>query len=214
MKPEWILERLEAGDVETVKQKLKEEIYTASLDKKSGVRQRYAAMKKYFTYRTGDPDSYLKRPGAVEWHGEKWFSFLNGYSAVLTKESCEGFDFITDGNYPDVANLMKPEALRKAKLDMRKMFAEAKAAGYKLKGKEVDGNDFTYLMELGEAVYKIGLLDATYSIIDDGEAPTVYYNPTNPKAPIYLENNIGICIVMPVRPTSWDGKIIIRTEEM
>ena len=52
--------------------------------------------------------------------------------------------------------------------------------------KEV-GPGFQYLMLYDGTYYKIGLIDATYGIINDGE-----------RMPLTIQNDLGICIIMPV----------------
>lgn len=45
--------------------------------------------------------------------------------------------------------------------------------------------------------YKIGLIDATYGIINNGE-PAMTYHPDGEKMPLTIQNELGICVIMPV----------------
>ena len=45
--------------------------------------------------------------------------------------------------------------------------------------------------------YKIGLIDITYGIINDGE-PAMTYHLDGERMPLTIQNDLGICIIMPV----------------
>ena len=49
-----------------------------------------------------------------------------------------------------------------------------------------------------DTYYKIGLLDATFSIIDNGE-PAMTYHPYGERMPLTIKNDIGLCMIMPVK---------------
>ena len=48
--------------------------------------------------------------------------------------------------------------------------------------------------------FRIGLVDITYGILDEGEAVDVYFNGR--LRPITIQNDLGIGIVLPIR---YDG---------
>lgn len=189
------LELLNEGRIDELKQLLSDEIYTESLSNKPpGAKQRYAAMKKYFSY-AGTIRESLMKPCEVEYEGEKYNSFCNSYSLALTKESCGEMAMCEDpSRYPDVKRLIYTEG-NVIKVDFAKVFAEAKSKGYKLKKSEFYGNKF--LMKFDGAYFRLPLLESTYSIIDDGSIPTVYH-PEGMR-PMVIKNDIGLCVIMPVR---------------
>ena len=83
------------------------------------------------------------------------------------------------------------------KIDFNLILAEAKSRGYKLKSSEVDQNgDFRYVMHYNDAYFKIGLLDSTFSIINDGGKTTVYLKDER-HSPLIIKNDIGVCLVLP-----------------
>ena len=45
--------------------------------------------------------------------------------------------------------------------------------------------------------YKIGLLESTFALIDDGE-PAMVYHPDGKRQPLTIQTSIGICVIMPV----------------
>ena len=58
--------------------------------------------------------------------------------------------------------------------------------------------DFKYIFHYDNAYFKIGLLDATYSIINDGSKTTVWHPGERKKySPIIAKNNLGICLILP-----------------
>ena len=195
MRSDKALQLLNEGRIDELKQLLSDEIYAESLSNKPpGAKQRYAAMKKYFSY-GGSAREILQKPCEVEYEGEKYISFCNSYSLALTKESCGEIAMCEDpSRYPDVKRLINFEG-NVIKVDFDKVFAEAKSKGYKLKKSEFHSNKF--LMKFDGAYFRLPLLDSTYSIINDGSITTVYH-PEGMR-PMIIKNDIGLCVIMPVR---------------
>lgn len=96
---------------------------------------------------------------------------------------------------PDVTRLLRFDGIKK-KIDFGKVIAEAKSLGYKLTKKEV-GPGFRYLMLYDDTYYKIGLLDITYRMIDDGKEAMTYH-PYGERMPLTIQNEFGFCMLMPV----------------
>lgn len=204
-----VLEMLNNGKIEELKSMLQDEIYAETLKSKPDAKKRYTAMKKYFTYHNTGRES-LQEPCEVEIDGNKYISFCNAYSIALTRESCGEMELFDNskGNYPDVTRLITYNG-KEDKIDIHKVLAEAKSKGYKLKKSEV-GFDFKYVMHYGGAYFKIGLLDATYGIIDDGKEAVVYH-VEGPRKPLTITTDIGVCVVMPVFiEGDPDDKIVIE----
>lgn len=200
-----ILEMLNAGQIEELKVLLQDEIFTDGLKSNPGAKQRYSAMKKYFTYTKGDNNGNkaLHMPCVIDFEGEKYTSFVNGFSLVLTKEdSGEMEQFDNPENYLNVGKLMVYEGTAK-EIDFSRVIAEAKSKGYKLKKSEVEkeGN-WKYVFYYDGSFYKIGLLEATYSIINNGEIPTVYHKDGGKYSPLIIKNSIGYCFLLPI---NYDG---------
>lgn len=205
-----VLEMLNDGKIEDLKKMLQDEIYQESLKGKPNAKKRYTAMKKYFGYYNSGREA-MQKPCVIEFDGEKYTSFTNGYSLVITKENTgemELFDEST-GNYPDVTRLISFDG-EKDQIDFGKVLAEAKSKGYKLKKSEV-GYGYRYLLRYRDAYFKIGLIDSTFGIIDDGEAATAYHKE-GPRNKLTIINKLGVCIIMPVfidGDPEEDGMIVI-----
>lgn len=196
MKSSKVLEMLNQNRIEELKDELRDEIYQDVLKKKPGAKQRYTAMKRYFGYvRTAR--TCCEKPALIQFEGGNYTSFTNGYSLALTKEPCGGIALFTDadGTYPDVGRLVKREGTG-VMVDICAAIAEAKALGYKLTKKEVNGNGF--MLHYNGDYFRLGLVDATYSIINDGKNIVAYHSGKN-VSPIVLENDIGVCLVLPVK---------------
>lgn len=195
-----ILEMLNNGQIEELKTLIQDEIFTEGLKSKSGAKQRYAAMKKYFSY-VKNNNKALEKPCLIDFGGEKYTSFINGYSVALTKESSGEMELFGDSdNYLNVEKMVVFDGKEK-EIDFNTIIAEAKSKGYKLKKSEVEqGGDFKYIFHYDNAYFKVGLLDSTYSIINDGEKVKVWH-PGNRKeySPIIIKNDIGICVVLPFK---------------
>lgn len=193
-----ILEMINNGQIEELKTLIQEEIFTDGLKSKPGAKQRYAAMKKYFSY-VKNNNKALEKPCVIEFEGEKYTSFINGYSIALTRETSGEMELFGDSDkYLNVEKMVMFDGEEK-EIDFNEIIAEAKSKGYKLKKSEVEqGNDFKYVFHYDNAYFKVGLLDSTYSIINDGEKATVWH-PGNRKeySPIIIRNNIGVCVVLP-----------------
>lgn len=210
-----VLEMLNAGRIEELTKMLEDEIYEDSLKVKPGAKKRYSAMKKYFKYHTSVREC-LQKPCRVVFEDKDYISFTNTWSLCLTTEDCGEIELWdeSNGKYPDVTRLIRFDGIKK-KLNFREVIAEAKSKGYRLNKKEVDSR-FTYLLLFDGTYYKIGLLDATYSIIDNGEIAMTYH-PDGERMPLTIKNDIGMCMIMPVKyedgvDPEADGKIVIKVE--
>ena len=84
----------------------------------------------------------------------------------------------------------------KKKIDFNDVIAQAKRRGCKLNKKEV-GAGFKYLMYYDGTYYKIGLIDISYGILNDGK-PAMTYHPDGEKMPLTIQNDIGMSIIIPV----------------
>ena len=157
-------------------------------------------MKKYFGY-IKSARAVCTKPSMIEFEGKTMTSFCNSYSLALTKEPCGGIALFTDddGNYPDTGKIVRREGIPN-KVDFHKAFAKAKAEGYKLKKSEVDGHKYKYLFKYGKSYFKVGLVQITYAIIDDGKEATVY-NSRVACTLMTIENDIGVCTIMPMNVT-------------
>ena len=154
----------------------------------------------------------------IDFEGQKHTSFINGYSIALTTETSGEMDLYkdTDGEYLKVDKMVTYDGTKR-EIDFTRVLAEAKSKGYKIKKSEVDvGNDFKYVMHYDGAYYKIGLLDATYSIIDNGEKAEVYHQDGKKTSPMIIKNDIGVCVVLPINYNAEDfkndGKVVIEVE--
>lgn len=207
-----VLEMLISNRIDDLKQMLRDEIYADLLKKKPGASKRYSAMKKYFSYINSERE-FLQKPCLVEYEGKSYTSFCNSYSVALTTEPCGVIELYTDTDrYPNTSRLIRKEG-DESLIDFTKTIAKAKLEGYKLNKSEVNTYKFKYLLHYKNTYFKLGLLDATFSIIDDGEPAKVYISD-GPHDPITIETSVGICTVMPMRiDDAREDHIIIEAEE-
>jgi hypothetical protein len=125
-----ILEMLDKGQTEELKGLLQDEIYANSLKSNPSAKKRYAAMKRYLKT-ISESRPILTKPCEVEFEGDKYNSFTNSYSLVLTKESCGEIPMCDEPNrYPDVTRLVH-RAGDLETVNFNKVLAEAKSKGYK-----------------------------------------------------------------------------------
>lgn len=196
MKNTKVLEMIEQGRIDDLKNLLSDEIYQEALKKKPVAKQRYTAMKKYFGY-INDARDICKYPCMVEFEGKTVASFCNSHSLALTTESIGSMELYPgENNYPDVTRLIRRQG-SPITINFSKVFADAKAKGYSLKKSEVNSIG-KFIFKINSVHFKLGLLDATYSIIDDGGEATVFVKENN-LSPMVIENDIGTCVVMPMR---------------
>lgn len=190
------LELINKGKVGELKALLEDEVYQDSLKKKPDGKKRYMAMKKYFNY-TDSARECLRKPYPVEYEGKKYTSFTNSWSLVLTNEPTGEIELFNDenGKYPDVIRLLRFDGVKK-KIDFNRVIAEAKKLGYKLNKTEV-GAGFKYLMCYDGTYYKVGLIDISYGIINDGEIALTHH-PDGEKMPLTIQTKLGFCMIMPV----------------
>lgn len=208
MRSTKVLEMLNSGKIEDLKAALQDEIYEESLKGKSDAKKRYTAMKKYFSY-AGTVREALQKPCPVEFEGQRYTSFCNSYSLALTTESTGEMELCREPDrYPDVSRLIRFNGDER-KIDFAKVLAEAKSKGYKLKKSEFFNN--TFLMHYDGAYFRMILLDSTFGIINDGKEATIYHEK-NSLRPLTIKNDIGICVIMPVRidDPEEEGRVIIE----
>lgn len=159
-------------------------------------KRRQNAMKRYFTYIDIKKD-YLQKPWVVTFQGEEYFVFTNSYSAALTKEKCEDLDYIVDCEvFPKIEQYIDYGGLKK-KVNLSEVFKRAKEQGYRISKKELNP-DFKFLLYYDNSYYKMGLVHATYAIIDDGNLSIIYHQGEN-ISPLVISNDIGMCIIMPMK---------------
>lgn len=196
MKSSKVLEMLNQNRIEELKAELQDEIFTESLKTNPSAKKRYTAMKKYFTYVPSSREA-LTKPAAIEFQGNPYTAFTNSYSLVLTKESCGEIKMFNEeyGNYPDVTRLIDFTG-NEHTIDFNKVFAEAKSKGYKLKKSEVTGS--YYVMHFKGSYYRLGLIDITYGIINDGEPASVFHVDGDFRSRLIVNNSLGVCVIMPV----------------
>lgn len=197
MNSRQVLDMLDSNRIEELRKKLQDDIYEKSLKTKAGAKQRYTAMKKYFKYHTSAREC-LQKPCKIKFEGEDYISFTNSWSLVLTKEDCGEIELFNEENskYPDVGRLIRFDGIKK-KIDFNDVIAQAKAFGYRLNKAEVDSR-FKYLMLYDGTYYKIGLIDASWSIIDDGEIALTYH-PDGERMPMTIQTSLGMAMIMPVK---------------
>lgn len=202
MKNTIVLEMINNGKIEELKELLRDEIYKDSLKGSGDAKKRYSAMKKYFTYHM-PTNQKIQKPCIVEYNGAKYTAFSNGYSLILTTEGTGEIEVNVDSsNYIDVSKVISFNG-DKEMIDIPKIIAEAKSNGYKLIKSAIatkKDDTPTHLMYYKNNYYRVGLLDASYSIIDDG-APAEVYSTGNKNAGITIKNSKGMCFVLPIRCT-------------
>lgn len=202
MKNTVILEMINNGEIEELKNLLKDEIYNDSLKGNGTAKKRYVAMKRYFKYPTQNNPALQKPCKDVMVHGETYNSFVDGYTLVLTTESIgelESYDN-SKNTYFDVGKMVDFSLVTNVEeMDLNTILAEAKSKGYKYKKSEIGtGNEFQYVFKYKDGYYKVGLLDQAFSIINDGEKAEVYY--INSKSLLLIKTSVGIAGILPFNP--------------
>ena len=213
MKNTKVLEMLNNGQIEELKALLQDEIFTEGLANTSGEKKRYSAMKRYFKFKDRNAAKSWQVPCMdINVHGERYNSFVDGYSIVLTKESIgemESYDNSKNDYFKMDKMIDFSSANSIEKVNLNKILAEAKANGYKYKMSELASGEFTYYFRYKEGFYKVGILDQAYSIINDGEEAEVYYSGA--KNVLLIKTNIGIAGILPFyhNNANMNGKILI-----
>lgn len=207
------LKMINDNRIEELKKMLEDDIYTESLKKKPNAKKRYSAMKKYFAYHETGREC-LQKPCAIRFEDKDYISFCNSWSMALTTEDIGEIELYDENNgkYPNVIRLLRFDGIKK-KIDFSEVFAEARSKGYRLNKGEVDAR-FKYVMLYDGTYYKVGLIEATFGIIDDGE-PALTYHQDGVRGPLTIQTSLGIAMVMPVKfddiPEE-TGKVVIEVE--
>ena len=161
---------------------------------KPNAKKRYTAMKRYLKT-ISDSRPILTKPCPINFEGNEYNAFTNGFSLVLTTETCGEIEMCSEPErYPDVTRLI-PSGGEEGKIDFNRVLAEAKSKGYKYTKNAIYSND--YLMCYKGAYFRIALVDITYGILDDGQKIDVLFSGEH--RPLVIKNDIGMGIIMPVR---------------
>ena len=194
MKNSKVLEMLKQGRIDELIAELQDEIFAESLKAKPNAKKRYTAMKRYLKT-ISDSRPILTKPRPIEFEGNNYNAFTNGFSLVLTTETCGEIELCSEPDrYPDVRRLI-PSGGKEGKIDFNRVLADAKSKGYKYSKNAIYSND--YLMCYNGAYFRIALLDIAYGILDDGQEISVWFNGEH--RPLTIKNDIGMGIIMPVR---------------
>ena len=198
MKSSKVLDMLNQNRIEELKAELQDEIFTESLKGRHNAKKRYAAMKRYLKT-ISESRPILTKPCEVEFEGEKYNSFTNSYSLVLTKENCGEIPMCDEPDqYPDVSRLIVTSG-EEGKIDFNRVLAEAKSKGYKYTKNAIHSNE--YLMRYKGAYFRMALVEITYGILDEGEEIDVCFSGNY--RPLTIKNDLGIGIILPIR---YDGE--------
>lgn len=214
MKNEKVLQMIREGQIEELQALLRDEIYAESLKALNGndAKKRYTAMKNYFKYSSFSSRETTQKPCKFTFKGEEYTSFFNGYTIVLSKENSGDMEMFSDPeNYFKVDKVLfgyEPQG----EIDLNRIIAEARAEGYRLKKSETNPDTTIFYVHYKDYYYSIGLLDCTFSIINNGEKMGAYCDRNGI---LQLNNDIGIGLIMPIKVNSDDftkNKIIIEAE--
>lgn len=194
-----VLEMINNGQIEELKELLRDEIFADSLKGNGNAKKRYSAMKRYFKFPDSTNEALNLPCKDIEVLGSTYNSFVNGYTIALTTESIGAmgsYDNV-NGSYFKVASMLDLSNAKSVdSFDVNTILAEAKTKGYKYKKSEVGQHqDFQYCFKYKEGYFKVGLLDQAFSIIDDGKEAEVYYN--GEKGLLFIKTSIGIAGILP-----------------
>ena len=200
MKNTTILEMLNKGEIEALKQKISDEIYAEGLKSKSGARERYKAMKRFVKYNTVGKTG-LKKPKLTE----NTAYFTDGHCIISTMEGIGNITAWTeaDGKFLDKVERFFdiPRGAEEVTVDFRDAAARFKAEGYKFTKARIDEwnsahTDYTY--KIRNTYFNYALIDYAYSIIDDGAEATVYCTE-EARSGILIKTSIGAAYILPIK---------------
>lgn len=117
MKNSKVLEMLKQNRIEELIAELQDEIFRESLTAKPNAKKRYTAMKRYLKT-ISEAGPILTKPCPIEFEGNKYNAFTNGFSLVLTTETCGEIEMCSEPErYPDVTRLI-PSGGEEGKIDI------------------------------------------------------------------------------------------------
>lgn len=196
------LTMIKDGRIDELIALLKDEIYANSLRRKPGAKQRYTAMKKYFSY-ADSVREVCQKPAKVIFEDAEYTSFTDAYSLVLTTEPTGEIELIDESlTYPNVGRLINFDGEERV-FDVGKVIAKAKSEGYKLLKREYFANHC--LFHYNGTYFRIAILENAYKIIANGGESSVFH--AGGTKPMTIKNDIGICVVMPINRTKEDSDL-------
>lgn len=211
MKSVVVLEMINNGEIDLLKELLAREVYEESLARGGGAKNRYAAMKRFFKFELNGREMYQKPCRGVEVFGVSYNSFIDGYTFALTVESTGTLDALDnpDGYFKFESIISECSHGEMEEVDLNAVLADGKSKGYKFKKSEVvlgDGNQ--YLLKYKDAYLKFGLFDKAFSVVNDGQPARVYY--TGETGVLLIETSVGMAGICPLRVGDPDtAKVVI-----
>lgn len=210
MKNIEILELLNAGKYDELKALIELEVYRDSLNEKPDVKKRFSAMKRFLTtytekYTNMRKPFCFKVPEGFGRDDNMVDAFVHNYGCVITKESYVGehnkSDFTEGADISKIVSTYISTMGEGKKVKLHEAFAISKSKGYKLLKSQVEWNyskmDEFFIFRYKDATFKTGLIDLFYSIINDGENPTIYKGESN-RSPLIIRTSIGVAFIMPI----------------
>lgn len=169
------------------------------------------AMRKFLdiTKDIPDPGNYggqFTAPFRIRLDNTGYHAFLCPYSVVLTTETLPA-DITEKGNtwtnlvLPSIQHFHHVQTGQDIKpfcLNLQKIFTRTKKEGYRLSKNEVYGSkNRLHLVRTGGETYRTALMEAAFSIIDEGKSLVqAFLTETSPKI-LILKTGLGFAAIMP-----------------
>lgn len=198
MKAEYVLNMINEGQIDILKEHAQNEIYERGLLKGSGERDRRNAIKRLYEFNQNEAkknSNYerLVKPFKFEKNGTLYSVFMNLQCIAYSTESFD-FDFV--GTTFNLSTFFNTETAYD-EFDFRAVVAKAKSFGYRLNKSTLALKGINYMLNYKDAYFNIAVLDQAFSMIDDNKNPMCIYE--GEKKPFYLKSGIGQCMILPIK---------------
>ena len=201
MKASYVLEMLNSGELDILKESAEKEIREQAYKQAGGDKIRLKAIQKFAEQAKAEAEAHGKTGVDGAWIEKGKMCILDGYSAYRLNQVYP--DVASDGIRFELDMVMKPqgETYHVKAGDILEAYAKAKAAA-KATGKPWSKALNQHLVKLAESYWNVEYLATFAKVMGDCDITTA-----GERVHLYGKNDIGEAVVMPINPKTVESYV-------
>ena len=198
MKASYVLEMLNSGELDILKQTAEREVREQAHKQAGGEKTRLKAIQKFAEQAKARAEDYGKAGADGAWIEDGKMCIVDGYSAYRLNQIYPDVVMASDGARLDLDMVMKQqgEIYHLKAGDVLEAYAKAKLAA-KTAGKSWSKARDQHIVSIAGGFWDVEFLATFAKIMGDCDITTA-----GEKVHLYGKNDIGEAVVMPIRPKS------------
>lgn len=203
MKASYVLEMLNSGELDILKESAEKEIREQAYKQAGGDKIRLKAIQKFAEQAKAEAEAHGKTGVDGAWVENGKMCILDGYSAYRLNQVYPDVTMASDGIRFELDMVMKPqgETYHVKAGDILEAYAKAKAAA-KATGKPWSKALNQHLVKLAESYWNVEYLATFAKVMGDCDITTA-----GERVHLYGKNDIGEAVVMPINPKTVESYV-------